>query len=151
MDLIWTEAYVAVLCRVCVETSDRIVKSRSWELEVHVGRAEFLARETYPHLEYLKMGWVLWVTPEMRNWTSCQYHCWNSLCCILHFLSCSQFTPYCTWVIFLLLHLSHFIWMAQEPMSRRKAGKRFSSFCPPLPSPLWMSQDWKFSSLQNQI
>lgn len=129
MDLIWMGAPDAVLFRVCVETSDGIVKSRSWKLKLHLGRAEFLARGKYPHLEYLKMGWVWWSTQRGETESHANSMAWNPLCCILHLLPCSQVIAYCIWFLFLLLHLSHFTWIAQEPLSRRKVGMRFSSFC----------------------
>jgi len=44
-----------LLCRACVEISDRMVESGSWKLKHYVGMVEFLAREKYPDLKYLKM------------------------------------------------------------------------------------------------
>lgn len=100
--------------------------------------------QKYPHLVYLKMGWIWWSPQRQETDPHANTMTWNSLCCILHFLPCSQFIAFCTWVVFLLLHLSHFIWIAQEPLSRRKIGKRFSSFCPPFHLPFECHKTGRF-------
>lgn len=48
------ESSYAVLFRVCVEISERIVESSLGKLKLYVGCVEFLVREKYPHLKYLK-------------------------------------------------------------------------------------------------
>lgn len=104
------ESYYAVLSGACVEISVRMVESSLGKLKLYVGWVEFLVREKYAHLKYLEWEWV-GRSPQKGEMEACvTAMAWNSLFCILWILPCLQFVG---WIVFLLLHLFHFIWVAQ--------------------------------------
>lgn len=139
MDLIWMGAPIAVRCRACAEISDRMVESSSWKLKLYVGRVEFLAKEKYPYLKYLKMGMSLVVTPEERNWSSCHHH--GLKLTVLHPACIALLTGYWLLQMGCFSPLGPFpLHMGSSTPSGQGEGRREISFLLSLlPSPLWMS------------
>lgn len=130
------ESSYAVLFRVCVEISDRIVESSLGKLKLYVGCVEFLVREKYPHLKYLKWEWVGW-SPQTGEMEACVTTvAWNSLflqpvnIALLAIYWMDYFSP----LVPCPLHMGSSITIAQG-----EGRKELSFISTRLPSSLWMS------------